>query len=216
MHCIGEKRKGALGPWVVYWLEHRTPDRKAWVEGAMPPNTLRVHTEYVFVKSVGSKVLWTVAAETPSAEGCVAREAKGGPRNNFQDAGAECTFDDYFQKETDSQLGGGKRRTTKDQQRIQDQQHMQHQQHIQDRSSKHADCDKEEFLPIGVASVKRKLLPTRHLKEFSGEGEATFYSKFTASEFGMPQKTVWKILRKELNCHMHHLQLTQQTTEDDM
>ncbi|GFX89098.1 uncharacterized protein TNCV_2853971 [Trichonephila clavipes] len=25
----------------------------------MPPNTLRVHTEYVLVKSVGSKVLWT-------------------------------------------------------------------------------------------------------------------------------------------------------------
>ncbi|GFX29526.1 uncharacterized protein TNCV_4776001 [Trichonephila clavipes] len=24
----------------------------------MPPNTLRVHTEYVLVKSVGSKVLW--------------------------------------------------------------------------------------------------------------------------------------------------------------
>ncbi|GFX93514.1 uncharacterized protein TNCV_1094541 [Trichonephila clavipes] len=24
----------------------------------MPPNTLRVHTEYVFDKSVGSKVLW--------------------------------------------------------------------------------------------------------------------------------------------------------------
>ncbi|GFU83452.1 hypothetical protein TNCV_1346371 [Trichonephila clavipes] len=24
----------------------------------MPPNTLRVHTEYVFVKSVGPKVLW--------------------------------------------------------------------------------------------------------------------------------------------------------------
>ncbi|GFX94170.1 uncharacterized protein TNCV_4292151 [Trichonephila clavipes] len=25
----------------------------------MPPNTLRVHTEYVLVKSVGPKVLWT-------------------------------------------------------------------------------------------------------------------------------------------------------------
>ncbi|GFV21995.1 uncharacterized protein TNCV_4526811 [Trichonephila clavipes] len=24
----------------------------------VPPNTLRVHTEYVFVKSVGPKVLW--------------------------------------------------------------------------------------------------------------------------------------------------------------
>ncbi|GFY28407.1 uncharacterized protein TNCV_1970621 [Trichonephila clavipes] len=26
--------------------------------GSMPPNTLRVHTEYVLVKSVGPKVLW--------------------------------------------------------------------------------------------------------------------------------------------------------------
>ncbi|GFV67096.1 hypothetical protein TNCV_1078761 [Trichonephila clavipes] len=31
--------------------------------GLMPPNTLRVHTEHVLVKSVGPKVLWTVAAE---------------------------------------------------------------------------------------------------------------------------------------------------------
>ncbi|GFS61973.1 hypothetical protein TNCV_2592621 [Trichonephila clavipes] len=43
------------GPWVAWWLEHRTPDRKAWVRYPMPPNTLRVHTEYVLVKSVGSK-----------------------------------------------------------------------------------------------------------------------------------------------------------------
>ncbi|GFX87935.1 transposable element Tcb2 transposase [Trichonephila clavipes] len=35
----------------------------------MPPNTLRVHTEYVLVKSVGLKVLWEVAAETTGAEG---------------------------------------------------------------------------------------------------------------------------------------------------
>ncbi|GFX98508.1 hypothetical protein TNCV_1500861 [Trichonephila clavipes] len=35
--------------------------------GPMPPNTLRVHTEYVLVKSVGSKVLCAVAAETTSA-----------------------------------------------------------------------------------------------------------------------------------------------------
>ncbi|GFU90009.1 protein charlatan [Trichonephila clavipes] len=35
------------------WLEHRTPDRKAWIRCPMPPNTLRVHTEYVLVKSVG-------------------------------------------------------------------------------------------------------------------------------------------------------------------
>ncbi|GFX05835.1 hypothetical protein TNCV_1662741 [Trichonephila clavipes] len=35
----------------------------------MPPNTLRVHTEYVLVKSVGPKVLWVVTAETTSAGG---------------------------------------------------------------------------------------------------------------------------------------------------
>ncbi|GFT66410.1 o-acyltransferase like protein [Trichonephila clavipes] len=37
--------------------EHRTPDRKAWVRFPMPPNILRVHTEYVLVKSVGPKAL---------------------------------------------------------------------------------------------------------------------------------------------------------------
>ncbi|GFV36730.1 uncharacterized protein TNCV_1034061 [Trichonephila clavipes] len=40
------------------WLEHRTPDRKAWVGYPMPPNNLRVHVEYVLVKLVGPKVLW--------------------------------------------------------------------------------------------------------------------------------------------------------------
>ncbi|GFV04068.1 uncharacterized protein TNCV_916921 [Trichonephila clavipes] len=45
-------------PWVTWWLEYRTPDRKAWVRCPMPQNTLRVHTEYVLVKSVGPKVLW--------------------------------------------------------------------------------------------------------------------------------------------------------------
>ncbi|GFX00776.1 uncharacterized protein TNCV_4577431 [Trichonephila clavipes] len=39
-------------------LQHRTPDRKAWVRCLMPPNTLQVHMEYVLVKSVGPKVLW--------------------------------------------------------------------------------------------------------------------------------------------------------------
>ncbi|GFW00600.1 uncharacterized protein TNCV_2283461 [Trichonephila clavipes] len=34
---------------------HRTPDRKAYVRCPMPPNTIRVHTEYVLVKSVGLK-----------------------------------------------------------------------------------------------------------------------------------------------------------------
>ncbi|GFX43337.1 hypothetical protein TNCV_2390451 [Trichonephila clavipes] len=30
---------------VAQRLEHRTPDRKAWVRCPMPPNTLRVHTD---------------------------------------------------------------------------------------------------------------------------------------------------------------------------
>ncbi|GFW82597.1 uncharacterized protein TNCV_3491691 [Trichonephila clavipes] len=37
------------------WLEHRTPYRKEWVRCPMPPNTLRVHTEYVLVKSMDPK-----------------------------------------------------------------------------------------------------------------------------------------------------------------
>ncbi|GFV76914.1 hypothetical protein TNCV_689841 [Trichonephila clavipes] len=48
-------------------LEHWTPDWKAWVRYPMPPNTLRVHTEYVLVKSVGPKVLWAVTAEPTTA-----------------------------------------------------------------------------------------------------------------------------------------------------
>ncbi|GFU35313.1 hypothetical protein TNCV_2143611 [Trichonephila clavipes] len=43
--------------WVAWWLEHRTPDRKAWIRCSMPPNTLRVHTEYVRVKISGSESL---------------------------------------------------------------------------------------------------------------------------------------------------------------
>ncbi|GFU16475.1 hypothetical protein TNCV_836471 [Trichonephila clavipes] len=35
----------------------------------MPPNTIRVHTEYVLVKSVGPKVLWAVAVETTKCKG---------------------------------------------------------------------------------------------------------------------------------------------------
>ncbi|GFX75769.1 hypothetical protein TNCV_2237411 [Trichonephila clavipes] len=35
----------------------------------MPPNTLRVHTEYRLGKSVGPEALWAVAAETTSAGG---------------------------------------------------------------------------------------------------------------------------------------------------
>ncbi|GFT50617.1 hypothetical protein TNCV_552021 [Trichonephila clavipes] len=49
------------------WLEHGTPDRKAWVRCPIPPNTLRVPTEYVLLKSVGPKVLWAVAAEITSS-----------------------------------------------------------------------------------------------------------------------------------------------------
>ncbi|GFU42823.1 uncharacterized protein TNCV_3140061 [Trichonephila clavipes] len=58
-----------LGPWIAYGLDHRTPGRKTWVRFPMPPNTFRVHTEYMLVKSVGPKVLWAVAAETTSAGG---------------------------------------------------------------------------------------------------------------------------------------------------
>ncbi|GFV95982.1 hypothetical protein TNCV_2096511 [Trichonephila clavipes] len=46
------------GPWVAWCLDHWTPDRKAWVRCPKPPNTLRTHTEYKLVKSVGPKVLW--------------------------------------------------------------------------------------------------------------------------------------------------------------
>ncbi|GFW41113.1 hypothetical protein TNCV_415221 [Trichonephila clavipes] len=42
---------------------------KSWVRCPMSPNTLRVHTEYVLIKSVGSKVLWVVTAETTCAGG---------------------------------------------------------------------------------------------------------------------------------------------------
>ncbi|GFT13253.1 hypothetical protein TNCV_4077081 [Trichonephila clavipes] len=52
-HCLPRPLGGS---WVTWWLEHRTPDRKACVRYPMPPNTLRVHTEYVLVKSVGPKV----------------------------------------------------------------------------------------------------------------------------------------------------------------
>ncbi|GFU19121.1 uncharacterized protein TNCV_4397211 [Trichonephila clavipes] len=54
--------------WVAWWSEHRTPDRKAWVLCPMPPNTLRVHMEYVLVKSVGPKVLWAESRVQGSGE----------------------------------------------------------------------------------------------------------------------------------------------------
>ncbi|GFV09735.1 uncharacterized protein TNCV_2597901 [Trichonephila clavipes] len=45
---------------VVGSLVVRAPDSRPEGLGSMsvPPNTLRVHTEYVLVKSVGPKVLW--------------------------------------------------------------------------------------------------------------------------------------------------------------
>ncbi|GFV48595.1 uncharacterized protein TNCV_5068801 [Trichonephila clavipes] len=51
--CSGSTR--AVGSLVV-----RAPNSRQEGLGLMPvpPNTLRVHTEYVLVKSVGSKVLW--------------------------------------------------------------------------------------------------------------------------------------------------------------
>ncbi|GFU81513.1 hypothetical protein TNCV_4926441 [Trichonephila clavipes] len=60
------KLRKCLGPWVAEWLEHRTPDQKVWVRDPMPPNTLRVHTLYVLVKSVGPKILWVVTTEIRS------------------------------------------------------------------------------------------------------------------------------------------------------
>ncbi|GFS78724.1 hypothetical protein TNCV_3148921 [Trichonephila clavipes] len=38
------------------------PESLGWMP--VPSNILRVHTDYVLVKPVGTKVLWTVAAET--------------------------------------------------------------------------------------------------------------------------------------------------------
>ncbi|GFU30494.1 uncharacterized protein TNCV_1687511 [Trichonephila clavipes] len=47
-------------PWAVGSLVVRASDFRPEGLGSMPvpPNTLRVHTEYVLVKSVGPKVLW--------------------------------------------------------------------------------------------------------------------------------------------------------------
>ncbi|GFT26857.1 uncharacterized protein TNCV_3710211 [Trichonephila clavipes] len=50
---VGIKKCLAEGSLVVRALESRPEGL-----GSMPPNTLRVHTEYVLVKSVGLKVLW--------------------------------------------------------------------------------------------------------------------------------------------------------------
>ncbi|GFT48447.1 uncharacterized protein TNCV_3131741 [Trichonephila clavipes] len=46
--------------WAVGSLVVRAPNSRPEGLGSMPvpPNTLRVHTEYVLVKSVSPKVLW--------------------------------------------------------------------------------------------------------------------------------------------------------------
>ncbi|GFU42744.1 uncharacterized protein TNCV_3139421 [Trichonephila clavipes] len=61
-------RSGLLD-WAVGSLVVRASDSRREALGSMPPNTLRVYTEYVLVKSVGPKVLWMVAAETKNAGG---------------------------------------------------------------------------------------------------------------------------------------------------
>ncbi|GFX23886.1 hypothetical protein TNCV_1789171 [Trichonephila clavipes] len=48
-------RLRALGSLVVRASDSRP---EGWVRCPMPPHTLRVHTEYVLVKSVGPKILW--------------------------------------------------------------------------------------------------------------------------------------------------------------
>ncbi|GFX78703.1 hypothetical protein TNCV_31431 [Trichonephila clavipes] len=52
-----DERQGLIKyrrPKVAYWIEHWTPDRKAWVR-CPATKTLRVHTKYVLVKSVGPR-----------------------------------------------------------------------------------------------------------------------------------------------------------------
>ncbi|GFX54102.1 hypothetical protein TNCV_2337381 [Trichonephila clavipes] len=46
----------------------RASDSRPEGLGSMPPNNLRVHTEYVLIKLVCLKVLWVVAAEIKGAE----------------------------------------------------------------------------------------------------------------------------------------------------
>ncbi|GFS76386.1 uncharacterized protein TNCV_1620281 [Trichonephila clavipes] len=50
--------------WAVGSLVVGASDSRPEGLGSMPPNTRRVHTEYVLVKSVGPKILW---AEITSA-----------------------------------------------------------------------------------------------------------------------------------------------------
>ncbi|GFT18171.1 hypothetical protein TNCV_183321 [Trichonephila clavipes] len=56
-----------LGPVAVGSLVVRASESRPEVLSSMPPNTLRVHTEYVLAKSVNLKVLWVVAAESRGA-----------------------------------------------------------------------------------------------------------------------------------------------------
>ncbi|GFX83991.1 hypothetical protein TNCV_4857991 [Trichonephila clavipes] len=58
------RRNGAVGSLVVRALDSRLERLGSML---VPPNTLRVHTEYVLVKSMGLKVLWVITAETMGA-----------------------------------------------------------------------------------------------------------------------------------------------------
>ncbi|GFT10910.1 hypothetical protein TNCV_1944991 [Trichonephila clavipes] len=60
----------AVAAWVTWWLEHRTPERKAWARFPIPPNTLRIHTEHVLVKSGGLKVLFAESRVQGTGQYC--------------------------------------------------------------------------------------------------------------------------------------------------
>ncbi|GFV17092.1 uncharacterized protein TNCV_3632561 [Trichonephila clavipes] len=47
-----------MSRWAVGTLVVRASDSRPEGLGSMTPNTLRVYTEYVLVKSVGPEVLW--------------------------------------------------------------------------------------------------------------------------------------------------------------
>ncbi|GFV48210.1 hypothetical protein TNCV_2345111 [Trichonephila clavipes] len=69
-----------------------------------------------------------------------------------------------------------------------------------------------------ACAQKEKQRPVKRLGRSNEESETEFCSKSTrlaTCELGMPQKTVWKILRKKLNFEPYHLQLTQQKAEYD-
>ncbi|GFT88291.1 transposable element Tcb1 transposase [Trichonephila clavipes] len=62
MLCKSFKAHFRVGNLVV-----RVTDCRPEGLGSMSPNTLQVHTEYVLVKSVDTKVLWAIASETTGA-----------------------------------------------------------------------------------------------------------------------------------------------------